>query len=152
MVEPGKGQTLAQDKISMKIKTLLVDDSIAFLNIACRYLATQPIELVGKAQSGAMALKMSETLKPDLVLLDLELGDAEDMNGMIVLHAIKAQPHPPCVIIITLHDQDEYREAARQAGANGFISKRDFATALAPLVHTLFNDDGAIDMSGITTN
>lgn len=131
----------------MKIKTLLIDDSIAFLTVAARFLATQPVDLIGRAQSGHAAIQMYEMHHPELVLLDLELNDGDGMNGMAVLRTMRSQPHPPCVVIVSLHDQDEYREAARLAGAEGFIAKREFATALAPLLHSLFNGDIAINLN-----
>jgi DNA-binding NarL/FixJ family response regulator len=132
----------------MKIKTLLVDDSIAFLTVATRFLATQPIELIGRVHSGHEAIQMCKTYHPQLVLLDLDLGDTggDDLSGLMVLQKIKSQPNPPRVVIVSLHDQDEYRNATRLAGADGFVSKREFVTAFAPLIHSLFND------SNIATN
>ncbi len=123
----------------MNIKTLLVDDSVSFLTVARRYLATQPVEVVGEAQNGSAALQMALERKPDLTLLDLELGDED---GFAVLRALKASPVPMRVVVVTLHDQDEYREAARQAGADAFITKRDFALAFPPMLHQLFESAG----------
>jgi DNA-binding NarL/FixJ family response regulator len=139
---------LKQDEIVVKIKTLLVDDSITFLTVARRFLATQPIEtidVIGEAQNGLAALQMARERKPELVLLDLELGDAD---GFEVLRELKSRSAPPRVVVVTLHDQDEYREVAQQAGADGFIAKREFATALMPLLHHLFEDASAISATG----
>lgn len=134
----------AQDVVRVKVKTLLVDDSITFLSVACRYLATLPVEIAGEALTGRDAIAMEESCKPDLVLLDIEIGE---LNGFELLRQFKAKCKPPRVIIVTLHDQDEYRSAAAQAGADGFIVKREFATALAPLIEKLFNLPAQVDPS-----
>jgi DNA-binding NarL/FixJ family response regulator len=126
---------LKQDEITVKIKTLLVDDSVTFLTVARRFLATQPVDVMGEALNGPAALQMARERKPALVLLDVELGDDD---GLLVLRKIKALPAPPRVVVVTLHDQVEYREAALLAGADGFIAKREFATALMPLLQHLF--------------
>ncbi len=125
---------------------MLVDDSPAFLAAASRFLATQRIEIVGEAHFSQAAIEMASTCKPDLILLDLELGDSD---GFDVLRSVKTQPNPPRVIVVTLHDQDEYREAAIQAGADGFVAKREFATALAPVIARLFDDPA---FAGSNTN
>jgi DNA-binding NarL/FixJ family response regulator len=136
---------LKQDEITVKIKTLLVDDSVTFLTVARRFLATQPVDVMGEAQNGPAALQMARERKPALVLLDVELGDDD---GLLVLRKIKALPAPPRVVVVTLHDQVEYREAALLAGADGFIAKREFATALKPLLQHLFEDASAISATG----
>jgi DNA-binding NarL/FixJ family response regulator len=136
---------LKQDEITVKIKTLLVDDSVTFLTVARRFLATQPVDVMGEAQNGPAALQMARERKPALVLLDVELGDDD---GLLVLRKIKALPAPPRVVVVTLHDQVEYREAALLAGADGFIAKREFATALMPLLQHLFEDASAISATG----
>jgi DNA-binding NarL/FixJ family response regulator len=134
-----------QGGIDVKIKTLLVDDSVSYLTVARRYLATQPVELVGEAQNQPAALEMMQARCPELVLLDLVLGDDD---GLALLRVLKARPAPPRVIIVTLHDQDEYRDAAYHAGADGFISKRDFATDFPQMLHRIFQNAGFIKSSG----
>lgn len=114
---------------------MLVDDSPRFLDAARRFLTTQAVEIVGEAHTGQEALGLLDVLAPDLVLLDLELPD---MAGLSVLRLIKARPGAARVIIVTIHDQDEYRAAAAAAGADGFVPKRELTTALVPLIRQLF--------------
>jgi DNA-binding NarL/FixJ family response regulator len=119
------------------IRTVLADDSLIFLKGARRFLATQPIEVVGAAGTGLETLRLLETLRPDLLLLDLEISE---LDGLAVLRLVKARTDAPRVIIVTLHDDEEYRVAAAAAGADGFVAKRIFTTALVPLIRRLFHE------------
>jgi DNA-binding response OmpR family regulator len=118
-------------------RILLVDDSSEFLESAARFLSAEPwIEIVGCTLSGRDAVEQVALLQPDLVLMDLAMPD---MTGLTATHHIKSQPGAPCVVILTLHDNLEYRVAAEAAHADGFITKSEFATQLLPLLHTLFD-------------
>ncbi len=115
---------------------LLVDDSVGFLYSAELLLATEAgIEVVSRATSGLDALKMADQLHPDLVLVDLLMPG---MDGIEVTRRLKTQPVPPCVVVVTLHDNPGYRAAAAAAGADGFISKLAFGSDIFPLIQRLF--------------
>lgn len=117
------------------IRVFLVDDSDAFRRSAGRYLSRQPsCELVGMASSGAEALDRVPALQPDLVLVDVAMPE---MDGLEVARRLKAQPLPPHVVMLTIHDHANYRAAAREAGADGFISKSDFTLQFLALLHGL---------------
>jgi DNA-binding NarL/FixJ family response regulator len=117
------------------VRTLLADDSPDFLATARRYLIARGIEVIGEARTGRQALLMLEELRPDLLLLDLELPETD---GLTVLRLAKAKPAPPSVIVVTLHDQFEFQAAVTEAGADGFVAKREFTSALLPLIDQIF--------------
>lgn len=118
------------------IRTLLVDDSLAFLDSATRFLdGDQRLEIVGRGLSGRDALEQIPLLRPDLVLMDLAMPE---MNGLEATRLIKRQPNAPCVVILTLNDSYEYRMAAAAVGADGFLTKSEFAIELLPLIDSLF--------------
>jgi DNA-binding NarL/FixJ family response regulator len=122
------------------IRILLVDDNPEFLDVAAYFLSTEPqLEIVGRALSGHEALSKISQLQPDLVFLDLAMPN---MNGLEVTRKLKGQSDLPRIIILTLHDSQEYRNLAEAMGADGFITKSDFGTELLPLIHTLFNNSG----------
>jgi DNA-binding NarL/FixJ family response regulator len=122
----------------LPIRILLVDDSPEFLESATRFLSTDPrIEIVGCALSGAEAVEQVTRVQPDLVLMDCGMPG---MNGLEATHNIKAWPGAPRVVILTLHDNAEYRAAAQAAGADGYVTKSEFGMALLPFIHTLFDD------------
>jgi len=122
------------------IRVVQADDNPEFLDAIHRFLGAHAprIRIVGEARTGQEALGLVEVLKPDVLLLDLEMPD---MRGLAVLRRSKAMPQPPYVIVVTLHDQDEYRSAAMADGADGFVSKHAIATELVPLINKLI--DGA---------
>jgi DNA-binding NarL/FixJ family response regulator len=117
------------------IRILLVDDNAEFLRVAAGFLATDPaIEIAGLAPSGGEALKLTERLRPDLVLMDLAMPD---MNGLAATRRIKARRDPPRVVILTLYDNAEYRVQAQCVGVDGYVAKSDFGEVLLPLIHAL---------------
>ena len=123
-----------------KIKVLLVDDSEQFLQSATAFLFQCPsVEVIGTATSGKDAIKKVQELRPDLVLMDIAMPQ---MNGIEATRCIKGQAEAPKIIILTLHDNAEYRSAAKDAGADGFVRKSNLLTHLLPLLDTLFAESG----------
>ena len=119
-----------------RIRILLVDDSPAFLMGAQLFLTSDPrYDVVGQARSGAGAIEQVSRLHPDLVLMDLKMPE---MDGLEATRLIKAQPGAPHVVIVSLHDNNAYVEAAANAGADGFVSKSEFSTLL-PVLGDMFS-------------
>lgn len=116
-------------------RILVVDDSPAFLESATRFLSVDArLEIVGQALSGKEALEQVNLLHPDLVLMDLAMPG---MNGLEATRLLKAQSQAPYVVLLTLYDNSEYRNAAVAVGADGFVAKSDFGVSLLPLLHAL---------------
>ncbi len=125
------------------LRVLLVDDSPSFLAAARRHLAFQPwARIVGTAGSAAEAVQLVEQLKPDVVLMDVMMPD---MNGIDATRELKRRPGAPRVVILTLHDNAEYRYHARLAGADGFVAKSEFEAALPLLIEKLFSTPASTD-------
>jgi DNA-binding NarL/FixJ family response regulator len=125
------------------LRILLVDDSAEFLESAARLLMLhQELHIVGRAASGSAALEQVAALQPDLVLMDLAMPG---MNGLETTRQIKAQPAPPRVVIMTLYDVAEYRTAARNATADGFIAKSSIRSHLLPLLASMFPNPSSSD-------
>lgn len=117
------------------ISVLLVDDSQLFLRLATRYLRQQPwIDVVGWAHTGAEALQQVQLLRPAAVLLDISMVG---MSGLETCRHIKMQPGAPYVVMLTLYETREYREAAASLGSDEFVSKAEFGTQLIPLLAQL---------------
>ena len=113
-------------------RILIVDDSDDFLKSATLLLSAAPgVTVVGRARSGEEAVAETERLLPDLVLMDVQMPG---MGGLAATRVIKARTHAPRVIVLTMHDTAEYREAADAAGANGFLSKLAFTTAISAML------------------
>src|SRR5215203_4660415 len=99
--------------VARRVRTVLADDNRGFLDAAGRYLATQSVEVVGMAGTGPETLRLLDALKPELLMLDLEMPD---LDGLAVLRLVKSREPSPRVIVVTLHDHELYRTAAARAG------------------------------------
>lgn len=93
------------------------------------------IEIVGEAAGGREGLIKAEELRPDLVLMDIGMPD---MNGITVTDMITARMPDVKVIVLTVFDVEEYREAAKASGAYGYIVKKNLVRELVPAIRSLF--------------
>lgn len=117
------------------LRILLVDDSPTFIASATGFLSGRDdVKVVGCAYSAQEAFLMIEAVAPDLVLMDIAMPE---IDGFEATQKIKAGPKPPLVIILTLYDYPEYRDKARSAGADGFVSKAEFGAKLLPAIDAL---------------
>lgn len=122
-------------------RVIVVDDHPKLLKIAARLLASIPsVAVVGEATSGPDALEAVDRLRPNLVLTDLAMPG---MDGLEVTRRLAGRPDAPAVVIMTVHDLPQYRDAALAAGACRFIAKADLAGQLRPLIQSLSTDSGA---------
>lgn len=100
---------------------LIVDDHPLFRKGVIQLIQAAPeFKFVGEAPSGADGIRLAKTLKPDMILLDLNM---KDMNGVEVLKVIKDEGLDSRVIMLTVSDQAEDLVAALQAGADGYLLK-----------------------------
>jgi DNA-binding NarL/FixJ family response regulator len=116
-------------------RILLVDDNLGFLDSAESFLRAHPeLEVVGRALSGLEAIEQVAALHPDMVLMDLVMPG---MDGLEATRRIKSKPHPPHVVLVTLHDDAEYHAAAKEAQADAFLAKSEIGLRLLPLIRHL---------------
>ena len=115
-----------------KITVLLVDDHEGFINAALRHLRkVEWLEIVGRASNGLEAIERSETLRPDVVLMDLAMPE---MGGLQATRLIKTQDAPPFIVIASHFDDAEHREHAMRAGADDFVSKLSYIQEILPIL------------------
>jgi len=104
------------------IRILLVDDHpVVRLGLRALFDQVDDLTVVGEAATPADAVAAVRDLRPDLVLMDLQLGRAG--NGADVTHTIRALPEPPPVLILTNYDTDGDILGAVEAGASGYLLK-----------------------------
>jgi DNA-binding NarL/FixJ family response regulator len=104
-----------------KQKTLIVEDSVSFRQLLKESLLSRfPMMEVLEAGDGGEALKKVKAFSPDLAIIDIQLPGG---NGLDLTKKLKAEYPNLKVIVLTIHDTPEYREAAYQSKANYFISK-----------------------------
>ena len=124
------------DKGRGRLDTLVVDDSEDYLDAVSRLLATYPcIGTIDRAISSSEALADIGAHRPDLMLVDIAMPE---LNGLDLTRRIKAMTNPPKVIIVTLYDTPAYHDAARAAGADGFVGKSELGAQLQGTIRQLF--------------
>ena len=87
--------------------------------------------IVGHAASASIVLERIAELRPDVLLLSVNLPGA---GGLAFVPRIKAMAHAPSVIVLALDDLEDYRTAAINAGADGFVAKTKFVVQLASAI------------------
>jgi DNA-binding NarL/FixJ family response regulator len=100
---------------AVPVRCLIVDDSPGFLAAAGLLLQHQGIIVAGVATNGAEALRQAEELRPDLALVDIDLG------GESGLELVSRLPVPS--ILISTHDEQDYRDLIAASPAVGFLPK-----------------------------
>jgi DNA-binding NarL/FixJ family response regulator len=102
------------------VRCLIVDDSAVFIHAICHLLEHQGVTVVGVAStSGEASLRFTE-LRPDVTLVDVELGDESGFDVAEQLHAI--DPSAPLILVST-HVAEHFAEMIALSPSVGFISK-----------------------------
>ncbi|MEI7554045.1 response regulator transcription factor [Candidatus Chlorohelix sp.] len=105
-----------------KVRVLLVDDhTILRQGIRILLEAQDDFEVVGEATNGREALELARQYNPDVVLMDISMPE---MNGLEATRRIKKELSQIRVVILTMHETEEYLVQILQAGANGYVLKQ----------------------------
>jgi DNA-binding NarL/FixJ family response regulator len=123
------------------LRCLIVDDNRWFLDAARGLLERQGITVVGVASTGAEALCRVEELRPDVTLVDIDLGGE---SGFAVVRRLDrgAGPAPPRMILISTHDEQDYADLIAGSPAVGFLPKSALSAAAIRHVLDGRRDDG----------
>ena len=104
-----------------KIRILLVDDHTILRSGVRALLETEPgLSVIGEAEDGRAAVSMACKLKPDVVIMDIAMPL---LNGLEATRQIKIQCPDVKVLVLSMHDNEEYIRQALEAGAMGYILK-----------------------------
>jgi two-component system response regulator NreC len=103
------------------IRVLVVDDHTLVRQGIVGLLGSQPdIEVVGQANSGAEAVTLVGELQPDVVLMDITMPG---IGGLEATRAVRERSPKAQVVILTIHDREDYLVQALRAGAAGYVLK-----------------------------
>lgn len=102
-------------------RVLIVDDMPA-VREALRWVLEETTDLivVGEAHDGVEALEMAARLRPDIVVLDIELPR---LDGYAVTRMLKARAQPPLIIFLTVHSDTSSRQRGKDVGVDAFVEK-----------------------------
>jgi CheY-like chemotaxis protein len=104
------------------MRCLIVDDSADFANAARRLLERDGVTIVDVASTCAEALRSFEELRPDVTLVDVNLGAESGFDLAEQLHR-SGLPTPPPVILISTHAEQDFADMIATSPAIGFLSK-----------------------------
>ncbi len=108
----------------MERTVLIVDDHPSFRATARLLLEADGWTVVGEARDGVSGVEEAARLRPDLVLLDVNLPD---IDGFEVAGRITAAGDAPPIVLISSRDARDFGELVERCGAAGFVSKADLS-------------------------
>jgi DNA-binding NarL/FixJ family response regulator len=106
------------------LNVLVVDDHSAFRSLARQLLEQIGHRVVGEAATGTGALREARRLKPDVVLLDVQLPD---LDGLTVAAELTSSQGAPAVLLVSARDASDFGPRLTNCGAIGFIAKADLS-------------------------
>lgn len=125
-----------------RIRVLLADDHTIVRQGLKLILAAQPdFEVVGEAGNGREAAELAEKLKPDLVLMDVQMPD---LNGIEATRRMVASNSRIRVLVLSMHKEALYVREVLKAGARGYILKDAIDTELLSAMRSVARGDGYI--------
>jgi DNA-binding NarL/FixJ family response regulator len=109
-----------------ELRVLLVDDHEGFRRAARALLAAASFVVVGEAADAAGALRQVGELRPDVVLLDVQLPDGD---GFDVAGVLAGLPEPPRVVLVSGRDRSDYGSLVERSAVCGFVGKDELSGA-----------------------
>jgi CheY-like chemotaxis protein len=111
----------------MAIRCLIVDDNQRFAQTAQEVLQEDGIDVLGIASGSYEAVQLARELRPDLALVDIDLGPESGLDVACRLCADEPGPLADAVILISTHAQEEFAELIAASPAVGFIAKAELS-------------------------
>ncbi len=105
----------------MALRALIVDDDIGFLATARLLLERGGLEVVGVASTGSEALRLNQEQNPDVILVDINLGQESGLD--LTERLTEATPSPPPVVLVSLYAEEDVIDLLEASSARGFVSK-----------------------------
>jgi CheY-like chemotaxis protein len=121
-----------------RIRTVVVDDSPTFLEVACELLELDPaIDLLARAGKGGEAIEIVMKLKPDMVLMDVNMPY---LDGLTLAWFFAHRFPSARVVLMSTDESPELREACEEAGAFDFVHKENFRQEFGTVMQRLCAD------------
>jgi DNA-binding NarL/FixJ family response regulator len=127
----------------MRLKIVIVDDNPVVLSQLVSLLGTE-FEVVATAENGLLALECIRRHAPDVVVVDLAMPI---LNGVELTKELKKMPSHPAVVICSVENDPDIVEAARQAGALGYVFKARMTRDLIKAVKLAAQSEPFVSLS-----
>lgn len=122
-----------------KNNILIVDDSSEFRHQLKKFLLYESeINIVGEASNGKQGIAKAIKLKPDIVIMDVSMPV---LNGLDATRQILAVIPETRVVMLSIYDIDEYKQAASETGAVGYVIKKNVVSELLPTINRVFSNE-----------
>ena len=132
------------EEVSQRIRTVVVDDSDAFLEITSSLLSFEVIDVVAAASDGVEAIGLAARLQPELVVMDVALPG---LDGLAVATLLSDMTPAPAVVLMSAADTPQIRAAGRRAGAFAVINKGNFQDEFSVVLERLQHGDAAREIA-----
>lgn len=109
-------------------RVLIVDDSSMMRKLITKILVENGYNIVGEAKSGALALELYKQLTPDLVTMDITMGD---MDGLAAAGTILRYDPKARILFLSNREEERFRHQALQLGALGLLNKHNYDEILS---------------------
>ena len=130
-----------------KIHILVADDHPAFREGLCRLLEDEDdLEIVAKADNGGQAVRLALQLKPEVVVIDV---DMPELNGIEAAKQIKANCPTIAILIVSAFSYQSYILAALRAGAAGYLLKSAPLRELISAIRLVHAGEGIFDLKAV---
>ena len=127
------------------IRILLADDHRVLRSGLRALLSAQAdLDVVGEASDGGEALRMAQTLKPDVLVMDVGMPG---VNGIDATARVRRELPATKVLILSMHDDQGYLRQALRAGASGYVLKRAADTELLAAIRAAARGEVFLDSS-----
>lgn len=130
----------------MKLKVLIADDHKLFRQGLISLMKTREdlVEVIGEASTVREAIRLTEYLRPDILLLDIYLPDG---NGLDVARAVRTRVPETAIVVLTSSELDEHLDEAVRIGVQGYLLKNLDADELFDLLRGIQRGEAAITRS-----
>ncbi len=126
--------------MSKPIRVLLADDHAILRDGIRSLLGDEPdMQVVGEADNGRTAVDQARALQPDVVLMDIAMPL---LNGLEATHQIKRECPNINILILTMHDNEEYIPQVLEAGGSGYVLKHAAAQELVTAIRAVAQGGG----------
>jgi DNA-binding NarL/FixJ family response regulator len=122
------------------VKTVLVvDDHDQTRSQIIDYIENEPgYAVVGEAINGEQALRLAESLRPNVIFMDLSMPV---MSGIEAVHRIKEKMPAVKIIVVTIHEGQLYRKMAEHLRVDGYVCKNSFIVDLRTILRQLRSEE-----------